>query len=458
LLQAMNKPRPPVDLAAEGDTNLSPLRSAFQSAHVHDETRALLDADADVFLHQSLSTPCFNALASCDGIWLTDVEGRRIMDFHGNSVHQVGYRHPHVMAAVRAQLDTLPFSPRRYTNATAVALTQKLSAVAPDPLGKVLFAPGGTLAVGMALKLARVATGRHKTLSLWDSFHGASLDAISIGGEAVFRAGMGPLLPGTEHAPPCDPSACRFACGGTCNARCAEYIDYVLGKEEDVGAVVIETIRSTDVQIPPAEYYRIVRDACDRHGALMILDEIPICLGRTGRMFAFEHYGIVPDMVVVGKGLGGAVFPMAALLARRDLDIAGDRALGHYTHEKSSVGAAAALATLEVIENEDLLERSRELGSYALDRLREIKTRHAIISDVRGVGLLLGVELAREGTPARREAELVMYECLARGLSFKVGQGNVLTLAPPLVIARDDLDAALAILDEALVAVETRVS
>ena len=111
-----------MNVTAEGDTNLSPLRSAFESAHVHDETRALLDADADVFLHQSLSTPCFNALTSCEGIWLTDVEGRRIMDFHGNSVHQVGYRHPHVMAAVHAQLDTLPFSPRRYTNATAVAL------------------------------------------------------------------------------------------------------------------------------------------------------------------------------------------------------------------------------------------------------------------------------------------------------------------------------------------------
>jgi 4-aminobutyrate aminotransferase len=454
----MNKPLPPVDLAAEGDVNLSPLRSAFESAHVHDETRALLDADAEVFLHQSLSTPCFNALASCEGIWLTDVEGRRIMDFHGNSVHQVGYRHPHVMAAVRTQLDTLPFSPRRYTNATAVALAQKLAALAPEPLGKVLFAPGGTLAIGMALKLARLATGRHKTISLWDSFHGASLDAISIGGEALFRKGMGPLMPGTEHAPPCDPSACRFGCGGTCNARCAEYLDYVLGKEEDVGAVVIETVRSTDVEVPPPEYYRVVRDACDRHGALLILDEIPICLGRTGRMFAFEHYEIVPDMVVIGKGLGGAVFPMAALIARGDLDIAADRALGHYTHEKSSVGAAAALATIEVIENEDLLHRSRELGAYALDRLREIRTRHTIVSDVRGIGLLLGVELAREGVPARREAELVMYECLARGLSFKVGQGNVLTLAPPLVIAREDLDAALAVLDEALTAVETRVS
>jgi len=454
----MNKPLPPADLAAEGDVNLSPLRRAFEQAHVHGETRSLLNADADVFLHQSLSTPCFDALASCDGIWLTDVEGRRIMDFHGNSVHQVGYRHPHVMAAVRAQLDTLPFSPRRFTNATAVALAQKLAALAPDPLGKVLFAPGGTLAIGMALKLARLATGRHKTLSLWDSFHGASLDAISIGGEAVFRKGMGPLLPGTEHAPPCDPSACRFGCAGTCNARCAEYLDYVLGREEDIGAVIIETVRSTDVQIPPPEYYQIVRDACNRHGALLILDEIPICLGRTGRMFAFEHYGIVPDMVVLGKGLGGAVFPMAALIARRDLDIAADRALGHYTHEKSSVGAAAALATLEVIDGEHLLDRSRELGMHAQEKLRAMKARHPLIADVRGIGLLLGVELARDGVPARHEAEQVMYECLARGLSFKVGQGNVLTLSPPLVIARDDLDAALGILDAALTAVEARAA
>ena len=453
-LHAMNDLRAPDDASAEGDINTSPLRHEYESAHVHAATRALLQADSEVFLHQSLSTPCFNALASCDGIWLTDVEGRRVMDFHGNNVHQVGYRHPHVMAAVRRQLDTLPFSPRRFTNAAAVELASKLTALAPEPLGKVLFAPGGTLAIGMALKLARIATGRHKTLSLWDSFHGASLDAISIGGEAVFRKNMGPLLPGTEHAPPCDPRVCRFACGGTCNAKCAEYLDYVLGKEEDIGAVIIETIRCTDVQIPPLEYFRIVRDACDHHGALLILDEVPICLGRTGRMFAFEHYGIVPDMVVLGKGLGGAVFPMAALIARRDLDIAADRALGHYTHEKSSVGCAAALATLEVIENERLLERSRALGAQALERMHELKGRHALIADVRGIGLLLAVELARNGAPARHEAEQVMYHCLARGLSFKIGQGNVLALSPPLVITSDELDNAFTILDAALTAVE----
>ena len=440
----------PRELAAEGDVNLSPLRRAWEAEHVGAATRALLDADSEYFLHQSLSTPCFDALKSCEGIWLEDVEGRRFMDFHGNNVHQVGYRHPHVIEAVKRALDTLPFSPRRFTNASAVGLAAELVRLAPEPLGKVLFAPGGTLAIGMALKLARLVTGRHKTLSLWDSFHGASLDAISIGGEAVFRKGIGPLLPGTEHAPPCDPRHCGFGCGTACNLRCAEYLDYVLGKEEDIGAVIIETVRSTDVQVPPPEYYRIVRDACDRHGALLILDEVPICLGRTGRMFAFEHYGIAPDMVVLGKGLGGGVFPLAALIARTDFDVAADRALGHYTHEKSSVGCAAGLATLEVIEREGLLERSRTLGSRALERLQAIRRRHPLVADVRGMGLLLGIELVRDGRPATREAEQVMYQCLERGLSFKVGQGNVLTLSPPLIIAPEDLERALDIVDAAL--------
>ena len=444
------------DLSSEGDVNLSPLRRAWERDHVRPATRALLERDSTVYLHQSLSTPCFDALVESDGIWLTDTDGRRLMDFHGNNVHQVGYRHPRIVDAVKRALDTLPFSPRRYTNRPAIELAERLADLAPDPLGKVLLAPGGTLAIGMALKLARLATGRHKTISMWDSFHGASLDAISLGGEALFRRGMGPLMPGTEHVPPCDPHGCRFGCAGACDARCAGYVDYVLGKEEDVAAVVVETVRCTDVQIPPPSYYRILREACDRHGALLVLDEVPIGLGRTGHVFAFERYGIVPDMVVLGKGLGGAVFPMAALIARRDLDVAADRALGHYTHEKSSVGCAAALATLDVIADERLCERSRELGAHALDRLHEIALRHPLVADVRGVGLLRGVELRRaDGTPARTEAERVMYECLARGLSFKVGQGNVLALSPPLVIAREDLDRAIDIVDEALAAVGT---
>ncbi len=433
------------DLSAEGDVNLSPRRKRWEAQHLGPKTRRLLAEDAQHFLHQSLSTPCFNALTSAKGIWLQDLEGRRIMDFHGNSVHQLGHGHPRVVAAVKQALDTLPFSPRRFTNEYAVRLAAKLAALAPGDLGKVLFAPGGTAAVGMALKLARLATGRHKTVSLWDAFHGASLDAISIGGEASFRSGIGPLLPGTEHAPPCDPRRCLYRCGGTCDARCADYIEYVLAKEEDVAAVIIETVRSTDVQVPPKAYYETVRRACDRHGALLILDEIPVCLGRTGSMFAFERYGIVPDMVVLGKGLGGGIFPMAALLARKGLDVAAERALGHYTHEKSPVGCAAALATIEVIEKQRLLARSCTLGARALAKLKSMKKRLPAIVDVRGVGLLLGIELA---SPAL--AEKVMYRSLARGLSFKIGQGNVIVLAPPLVIETADLDRALAIVEQAI--------
>jgi len=435
----------PKDSSAEGDVNLSGKRALWQHENVGAGARALLDDDARYFLHQSLSTPCLSAIKSAAGIWLEDVDGRRVMDFHGNSVHQLGHGHPRVVEAVKRALDELPFSPRRYTNEYAVRLAQKLAALAPGDLNRTLFAPGGAEAIGMALKLARLATGRHKTISMWDSFHGASIDAISIGGEALFRSGIGPLLPGTEHVQPCDPRHCHFGCGGTCNARCADYVEYVLEKEEDVAAVVVETVRSTDVQVPPPEYYKKIRAACQAHGALLILDEIPVCLGRTGSLFAFEPYGILPDMVVLGKGLGGGVFPMAALIAREDLNIAGDRALGHYTHEKSPVGCAAALAALEVIEEEKLLERSRTLGARALARLETMKKKIPSIVDVRGIGLLLAVELK-----SAELAEEALYRCLSRGLSFKVGQGNVLVLAPPLVIEEEDLERALEILEECL--------
>ena len=242
------------------------------------DARALLDRDADVYLHQSLSTPCFDALVAADAEGLTDVDGRRFMDFHGNNVHQVGYRHPRVIAAAE-QLDTLPFS--RAASPTAAVRAGRAASPTPGarPLGKVLLAPAGTLAIGMALKLARMATGRHKTISMWDAFHGASLDAISIGGEAVFRRAMGPLLPGTEHVPPCDPGACRFGCGGSATRAAPTTSTTCSAREEDVAAVIVETVRCTDVQIPPPAYYVALREACDRHGALLILDEVPIGLG-----------------------------------------------------------------------------------------------------------------------------------------------------------------------------------
>ena len=443
-------------LKSEGDLNVSDVRRAWQADHLGDDAKARVDEDARYFLHQSLSTPCLNAIQSATGSEFTDVEGRSYLDFHGNSVHQVGYGHPKVVQAIKDQLDALPFCPRRYTNDTATELAKRLTELAPGDLSRVLFAPGGSLAIGMALKLARAATGRFKTISMWESFHGAGLDAISIGGEAIFRRDMGPLLPGAEHAPPPDARHCPFKCGGDCTLACADYVEYMLEREGDVCAVIAETVRCTPF-VPKQDYWRKIRAACDKHGALLILDEIPIGLGRTGRMFAFEHYGIVPDMVVLGKGLGGGIMPIAALIAREELNSAmATRALGHYTHEKSPVACAGALATLDVIEEEKLCDRAETLGVMAMDNLRALREKHPIIGDVRGIGLLLGVEFGASMERATDAAERVMYGCMSRGLSFKVTQGNILTLTPPLTISDDEWARAVDILDAALTEEENR--
>lgn len=443
---------------SEGDINLSQARAEWQKKNLDEATWALLKEDERYFLRQSLSTPCLNALRACEGIYIEDLQGRRYMDFHGNNVHQVGFAHPAVIKAVKDQLDTLSFCTRRYTNTVAVDLARKLTEIAPGDLNKVLFTPGGTSAIGMALKLARIATGRFKTISMWDAFHGASLDAISVGGESVFRQDIGPLLPGTEHAPPPDEYHCIYGCGsrGGCDMMCARYVEYIMEKEGDIAAVIAEPVRSTPY-IPKPEYWRQIREACDRHGVLLIFDEIPHALGRTGKMFTCENFGVVPDMLVIGKGLGGGIFPLAALIAREHLDVAGHIALGHYTHEKSPVACAAALAAIGAIESGNLAGNAAEVGGYALDRMKKMMDRHPLIGDVRGLGLLMGIELVKDRETRERatdEAEAVMYAALSKGLSFKLTMGNILTLTPALTINKEEMDRALDIIEECLDEIE----
>ena len=437
--------------ASEGDTNGSPLRAAWR-AGLDAETRALLDADERHFLRQSLSTPCLDAVERAEGAWLTDVGGRRILDFHGNSVHQLGHGHPRVVAAIKGQIDRLPFSPRRYTNRPAIDLARRLGEVAPGTLTKALFAPSGAAAVGMALKLARYATGRHKTLSMWDAFHGANLDTIAVGGEALFRRGLGPMMPGAEHLPPLH-LATRFFGPDRPYERYADYVDYALEVQGDVAALLAEPVRWTTVEPAPPGFWARVRDSCTRHGALLIFDEIPSGLARTGTLWACEGAGAVPDILVIGKGLGGGIMPMAAILADARLDCAPEAAIGHYTHEKSPVGCAAGLAVLDVIRDEGLVERARALGERGLAALRDLKGRHASVRGVRSVGAFFGIEIGGD-TPAEAEAraDRLLYACLARGLSFKVGGGDVATLCPPLTIADADFDRAIDILDDALAA------
>tara|TARA_R100001369_G_scaffold86384_1_gene120817 strand:- start:719 stop:2092 length:1374 start_codon:yes stop_codon:yes gene_type:complete len=439
----------------EGDINFTPARAAWMDSEISEETKQILERDARFFLHQSMSTPCLDVLKGCEGPYIENISGKKYLDFHGNNVHQVGYANPQLIEKIIEQLKVLPFSPRRYTNIPAIDFAEKLASLMPSDLNRVLLTPNGSSSIGIALKLARAVTGRFKVVSFWDSFHGASLDAISVGGEAVFRESMGPLMPGVERIPP--PVTYRGIFEDN-EDKCLEYLEYVFSKEGDIGAFIAETIRNTDVQLPSKAFWKKARELCNKYGVLLILDEIPIALGRTGKMFVFEHYDIEPDILCIGKGLGGGIFPQAAIITRDEYNKFGDISLGHYTHEKSPLGAVAGLGTIAFLENEKVLDKVKEDEEYLRTSLAALQLKYPLIGDVRGMGLLWGVELVldkKTKEKAINEAEVVMYECLKRGLSYKVSAGNVLQLSPALTISRKELDSALNILDESLAIVHS---
>jgi 4-aminobutyrate aminotransferase len=440
---------------SEGDTNLTGRRAAWQARAIDRETALLLARDERHFLRQSVSTPCLNAIAKADGIWIEDVAGRRYMDFHGNNVHHIGYGHPRLKKAIAEQMDALPFAPRRYACEPAVALAEKLSEITPGPLSKLLLTTGGSDAVEVAVKIARAATGRTKTLSFWDAFHGAGTGAAAMSGETLFRSGpAAPLVAGALHVAPFGGYRCPYGAASPeeSGAACARMIDYVLARDPDVACLVAEPTRAMPY-VAPQGFWAEVRRICDRRGVLLVFDEIPTGLGKTGRMFSCEHDGVVPDILVLGKALGGGILPIAAAIARPELDVAGDWAFGHYTHEKNPVTARAALTTIAIIEDEDLVENAARVGARALERLGNLAADCAIVGDVRGRGLLLGVELVSDRAsrePDADAAEEVLYRALDEGLSFKTTMGNVLTLTPPLMVTAAEMDRALDILERAV--------
>ncbi|MGE4562609.1 MAG: aspartate aminotransferase family protein [Rhodospirillales bacterium] len=452
------------DHYGEGESNLSPNRQAWLERASDPDGQRILEEDAKYFLHQSLSTPCLAAAKKVEGIWIEDTAGRRYMDFHGNNVHHIGYAHPRLVEAVKKQIDDLPFTPRRFTDEPAVSLARKLAEIAPGDLGKVLFTTGGSDAVDLALKIARKVTGRHKTISFWDSFHGAGFGGMSVGGESLFRSSVGPMLAGAEHVAP----FCCYRCPygheapdgipniDACKLACATTVRYVLEKERDVAAVIAEPVRAVPY-VPPPGFWAEVRAACDDFGTLLIFDEIPSGLGKSGRMFVSEHYSVVPDIMVLGKALGGGMLPIATTVVRTDLDCAPDLALGHYTHEKNPVTARAALTTIEIIEDEDLVENAARVGARALGRMHEMATHNSLIGHVTGIGLILGIELVSDRetkAAATGAADRIMYRCLEQGLSFKTTMGNVLTLTPPLITTNEQMDQALDIIEGAVMAEE----
>ncbi|GAK15563.1 LOW QUALITY PROTEIN: 4-aminobutyrate aminotransferase [Vibrio sp. JCM 19053] len=441
----------PTHFRSEGDVNTTPARQAWNASMDDERTQALLKRDSEVFLHQAMSTPCLDTLEAAEGIYIQDATGKKYMDFHGNNVHQLGYGHPHVIKRVQEQIAKLPFSPRRFTNETAIECAEKLTQICGGELNRVLFAPGGTSA--LAWRLNPPHTGNYKVVSLWDSFHGASLDAISVGGEACFRQGMGPLMAGVERIPPAVSYRGAFPVADGSDVHYADYLEYVIEKEGGLGAFIAEAVRNTDVQVPSKAYWKRIREICDKHNVMLIIDDIPNGMGRSGEWFTYQAYDIEPDMLCIGKGLGGGLVPIAAMVTKDKYNTAEQISMGHYTHEKSPIGCVAALATMEAIEQDGLLNKAKADSQFMREKLLEMKAKYPVIGDVRGIGMLWGIELVTDHESKARaydEAEAVLYQCLNNGVSFKVSQGNVIQLSPPLIITREQLTEALAIFEEAI--------
>jgi len=442
------------ELNREGDTNFSPLRMEWMNG-LSAAGSEQIAADQAVFMKQSMSTPCLNAIIAAEDCYLTDVNGKKYLDFHGNSIHQVGYKNPYVIDAVTKQLGELPFIPRRFTADIAVQAAEALIAKTTSKDYKVLFTPSGSAAVGLALKIARKWTGRHKVISMWESFHGAGLDTISVGGEYAFRKDMGVLMPGTLRTIPFN--GYRNLIGSrepeAVAAFCLDYLEYMIKHEGGIGALLLEPIRATDTHVPPVSYFQRLRKICDEQGIVLIFDEIPTALMRSGKFYVHQHFGIEPDILVLGKGLGGAVIPQAAVLARTRYDCAGEISLGHYTHEKPALGSAAICATIAYIDDMKLEERCNALSGFVQAQLAALWDRHECIGDVRVAGLLISIELVRSRQSREKDealAEKLLYYCLERGLSFKLAGGNCITWHPPLIVTEEQLMFAVHLLGEGL--------
>lgn len=431
----------------QGDINISKWRAEFTDGNHSEQTRQMIADDAKYFLHQSLSTPVLNALSRAEGIYIYDLDGKGYIDMHGNGVHNAGFNNDEVIEAVIEKLRAKnTFTPRRYTNESAIKLAKKLVEITPEGLDRVLFAPGGSEAIEMAIMLAKQVTGKWKTISFWDAYHGNGFQAASVGGERLFKIGNGPMVPGAFHVeyPNYYKNPWGFESQEQIDDEIIRQMSLLFEKEGDIACVVAEPISSTPI-VASSSFWMSVKRLCEQHGALLIFDEIIEGFGRTGKMFACEH-SVTPDILVLGKSLGGGLFPMAAIVANERFNTLQGVSIGHFTHEKNGLSAAAGLAMIQYLEKHDLAAHAGRVGAIAIEWLQAMQLRQPLVGHIHGIGLHIGIELVKDQATkekALEEAERVMYKCMERGVAFKIIEGNVITLRPSLCISEAEMLWAL---------------
>jgi 2,2-dialkylglycine decarboxylase (pyruvate) len=401
-------------------------------------------------------------VARAEGAWIETTDGRRILDFtSGQICSTLGHNHPRIADAIRASLDEVVHLNSWMLSEPVLALGERLALLAPDPLARVMLLNTGSESNEVAVKLAKLATGRFELVGLTRSFHGLLAGTSSVT-FSMGHAGYGPLVPGALALPAPYAYRCPIRhCDGACDCTCLE-AGFDLVDQQSVGslaAVVAEPVLSAGgIIVPPPGYLARLLELCRERGMLLVMDEAQTGFGRLGAMFGFELDGIVPDFVAVSKTLGGGV-PLAATITTAAIEeTAVERGFLHITsHVSDPLPAAAGLAVLDVIEEEDLVGRARERGAYLDARLRDLQAEHEQIGEVRGRGLLAGLELVTDRDtrePANELGAAVTGECLRCGLSMNIVRSgenaNCFRMAPPLSVTEDEIDLAVDILDSAL--------
>ncbi len=393
-----------------------------------------------------------------EGCMIEDVDGNRFLDFNaGIAVVATGHCHPRVVDAIQKQAARLiHMSGTDFYYEEMIALAEKLAALAPGECErKVSFCNSGAEAIEGALKLARYATGRDKVIAFFGGFHGRTMGALSLTArKATQRAGFGPMLPGVVHAP--YPYCYRSPSGrqpDSCVAECIAFIEDTLFKTiappEEVAAFVVEPIQGEGgYLVPPRKFFDELARLSKQHGILLVFDEVQSGMGRTGKMWAADHFGAVPDIMAVAKGIASGM-PLGATIARADL-MTWPPGAHASTFGGNPVACSAALATIALLE-EGLIQNAARMGEHLMDRLRTWPSRFACVGDVRGLGLMIGVEFVRDQASrekAPRVRDAVVDLAFQRGL-LTLGAGeNTIRLCPPLMVSREQCDFALDTLED----------
>lgn len=390
------------------------------------------------------------AMARGRGAVLVGEDGREYVDaFAGIAVVNAGHAHAEIIAAAKAQMDKLIHcGTYLHPHAPAADLAELLAQITPGRLKKTFFGNSGAEANEAAIRLAKQHTGRTEFLALWGSFHGRTLATLSLSGLDSRKRGGGPYMPGVAFVPA--PYCYRCPLGlkpESCGFACAEGIEDVLraATSGSVAALIAEPVQGEGgIVVPPDGYFRVVRNVLDRHGILLIVDEVQTGFCRTGRMFAIEHDGVEPDMMTLGKGIADG-FPLSAMITRPEISAAFKPGDHLSTFGGNPVCCAAALAAINFYRREKLAERSRDKGAWLIGELRRRLAKDPRVGDVRGRGLMVGVELAtgKDKTPNPELAKAVRAACREKGVIIGLGGifGNVLRIQPPLVITDDQVAA-----------------